>query len=163
YVRPDAPLRATIENLVDGAMFNSGQSCCAVERVYVHRDVYEPFVEGFVELTKQYRLGNPLDPATTPGPLVRADAADKARAHVADGVRKGAKGLIDPALFPAAQEGSAYFAPQVLINVDHSMLVMSEETFAPVAGIMPVKNDDEAIRLMNDSRYGLTASIWTSD
>lgn len=163
YVRPDAPMAATIENLVDGAMFNSGQSCCAVERIYVHRDVYDQFVEGFVELTKQYKLGNPLDPATTLGPMVRADAADKARAHVADALQKGARALIDPALFPAAKEGSPYLAPQVLVNVDHSMLALTEETFAPVAGIMPVKDDDEAIRLMNDSRYGLTASIWTAD
>ncbi len=163
YVRPDAPLPATIENLVDGAMFNSGQSCCAVERVYVHRDVYDRFVEGFVELTRQYRLGNPLDPATTLGPMVRADAADKARAHIADALKKGARPLIDPALFPAAKEGTPYLEPQVLVDVDHSMLVMTEETFAPVAGIMPVKDDEEAIRLMNDSRYGLTASIWTTD
>jgi acyl-CoA reductase-like NAD-dependent aldehyde dehydrogenase len=163
YVRPDAPLPATIENLVDGAMFNSGQSCCAVERVYVHRDVYDRFVEGFVEMTKQYKLGNPLDPATTLGPMVRADAADKARAHIADALKKGARVLIDPALFPVAQEGTPYLEPQVLVGVDHSMLVMTEETFAPVAGIMPVKDDEEAIRLMNDSRYGLTASIWTTD
>ncbi len=163
YVRPDAPLQAAIENLVDGAMFNSGQSCCAVERIYVHQDVYDQFVEGFVELTKQYKLGNPLRSETTLGPMVRADAADKARAHIADAIKKGAKALIDPALFPASREGSPYLAPQVLINVDHSMLVMTEETFAPVAGIMPVKDDDEAIRLMNDSRYGLTSSIWTTD
>lgn len=163
YVRPDAPMGPTIENLVDGAMFNSGQSCCAVERIYVHRDVYDQFVEGFVELTKQYKLGNPLDPATTLGPMVRADAADKARAHIADALKKGARALIDPALFPAAQEGTPYLEPQVLVGVDHSMLVMAEETFAPVAGIMPVKDDEEAIRLMNDSQYGLTASIWTAD
>jgi acyl-CoA reductase-like NAD-dependent aldehyde dehydrogenase len=163
YVRPDAPMQATIENLVDGAMFNSGQSCCAVERVYVHRDVYDQFVEGFVELTRQYKLGNPLDPATTLGPMVRADAADKARAHVADALKKGAKALVDPALFPVAKVSTPYFAPQVLTQVDHAMLVMTEETFAPVAGIMRVKDDEEAIKLMNDSRYGLTASIWTTD
>jgi acyl-CoA reductase-like NAD-dependent aldehyde dehydrogenase len=163
YVRPDAPMAATIENLVDGAMFNSGQSCCAVERIYVHRDVYDQFVEGFVELTKQYKLGNPLDPATTLGPMVRADAADKARAHIADALKKGARALIDPALFPAARVGAPYLEPQVLVDVDHSMLVMAEETFAPVAGIMAVKDDEEAVRLMNDSRYGLTASIWTAD
>jgi len=163
YVRPDAPMPATVENLVDGAMFNSGQSCCAVERVYVHRDVYDQFVEGFVELTRQYKLGNPLDPATTLGPMVRADAADKARAHIADALKKGARALIDPSLFPAAKEGTPYLAPQVLVNVDHSMLAMTEETFAPVVGVMPVKDDEEAIRLMNDSRYGLTASIWTTD
>jgi acyl-CoA reductase-like NAD-dependent aldehyde dehydrogenase len=163
YVRPDAPMRATIENLVDGAMFNSGQSCCAVERVYVHRDVYDQFVEGFVELTRQYKMGNPLDPATTLGPMVRADAADKARAHIADALKKGARALIDPSLFPAAKEGTPYLAPQVLVDVDHSMLAMTEETFAPVVGLMPVKDDEEAIGLMNDSRYGLTASIWTTD
>ena len=163
YVRPDAPMRATIENLVDGAMFNSGQSCCAVERVYVHHDVFDQFVEGFVELTRQYKLGNPLDPATTLGPMVRADAADKARAHIADALKKGARALIDPSLFPAAKEGTPYLAPQVLVDVDHSMLAMAEETFAPVVGIMAVRDDNEAIRLMNDSRYGLTASIWTTD
>jgi len=163
YVRSDAPMLASIENLVDGAMFNSGQSCCAVERIYVHRDVYDQFVEGFVELTRQYKLGNPLDPATTLGPMVRADAAEKARAHIDDALKKGARALIDPALFPAAKEGTPYLAPQVLVDVDHSTLAMTEETFAPVVGIMPVKNDEEAIKLMNDSRYGLTASIWTTD
>ncbi len=163
YVRADAPLAATIENLVDGAMFNSGQSCCAVERIYVHQDVYEQFVEGFVQLTRQYQLGNPLDPAATLGPMVRTDAADKVRAHVADALQKGALALLDEALFPASQAGTPYLAPQVLTNVDHSMLVMSEETFGPVAGIMKVRDDDEAVRLMNNSQYGLTASIWTTD
>jgi acyl-CoA reductase-like NAD-dependent aldehyde dehydrogenase len=163
YVRHDAPLEATIENLVDGAYFNSGQSCCAVERIYVQRDVYERVVEGFVELAGQYKLGNPLDPETTLGPMVRTDAADKARAHVLDALQKGAKALIDPARFPAGKEGTPYLAPQVLVKVDHNMIVMTEETFGPVVGIMPVRDDDEAIRLMNDSRYGLTASIWTAD
>ncbi len=163
YVRPDAPMRSTIENLVDGVMFNSGQSCCAVERIYVHRDVYDQFVVGFVELTKQYKLGNPLRSETTLGPMVRTDAADKVRAHINDALQKGAQALVDPALFPAAKAGTPYLAPQVLVNVDHSMLVMTEETFGPVAGITPVKDDEEAIRLMNDSRYGLTASIWTAD
>jgi acyl-CoA reductase-like NAD-dependent aldehyde dehydrogenase len=163
YVRPDAKLEAAIENLVDGAMFNSGQSCCAVERIYVHQDVYDRFVEGAVELTKQYKLGNPLIAVTTLGPMVRTDAADKARAHIADALQKGAKALIEERLFPASKPGTPYLAPQILTGVDHSMLVMTEETFAPVVGIMPVKDDDEAIRLMNDSKYGLTASIWTTD
>lgn len=163
YIRPDAQLEATIENLVDGAMFNSGQSCCAVERVYVHRDMYDKFVDGFIALTKQYRLGNPLDPETTLGPLLSTNAADKVRAHISDALRKGARALLDESLFPASREGTPYLAPQVLVNVDHAMLVMSEETFGPVAGIMKVKDDEEAIRLMNDSRYGLTASIWTAD
>lgn len=163
YVRADAPLESTIENLVDGAMFNSGQSCCAVERIYVHRDVYEKFVEGFVELTKQYRLGNPLEHETTLGPMVRTEAADKVRAHVNEALQKGARALIAPTLFPKNQKGTPYLAPQVLVNVNHEMLVMTEETFGPVVGIMPVKDDNEAVALMNDSRYGLTASIWTSD
>ncbi|MBL8208625.1 MAG: aldehyde dehydrogenase family protein [Blastocatellia bacterium] len=163
YVRPDAQLEATIENLVDGAMFNSGQSCCAIERIYVHQSVYEKFVEGYVELTKQYRLGNPLDPKTTLGPMVRTEAADKVREHIQDALHRGAQGLIAPTLFPKNQKGTPYLAPQVLVNVDHNMLVMSEETFGPVVGIMSVKSDDEAIQLMNDSRYGLTASIWTTD
>ncbi len=163
YVRPDAHIEATIENLVDGAMFNSGQSCCAIERIYVHQNVYEKFVEGFVELTKLYRLGNPLDPNITLGPMVRTEAADKVREHIQDALHRGAKALIAPTLFPENQKGTPYLAPQVLINVDHNMLVMSEESFGPVVGIMSVRNDDEAIKLMNDSRYGLTASIWTSD
>ena len=163
YVRHDAPMKATIENLVDGAMFNSGQSCCAVERIYVHQDVYQRFVEEFVELTKQYKLGNPLRSEVTLGPMVRTDAADKVRAHIAEALQKGAKALIDERLFPFSETRSPYLAPQVLVNVDHSMLVMTEESFGPVVAIMPVKDDDEAIKLMNDSRYGLTASIWTSD
>jgi acyl-CoA reductase-like NAD-dependent aldehyde dehydrogenase len=166
YVRPDlnaANLEAAIENLVDGAMFNSGQSCCAVERIYVHQDVYDRFVEGAVELTRQYKLGNPLEDGVTLGPMVRTDAADKARAHIAEALSKGATALIDESHFPVSQAGTPYLGPQILVNVDHSMLVMTEETFAPIVGIMPVKDDDEAIRLMNDSKYGLTASIWTAD
>jgi acyl-CoA reductase-like NAD-dependent aldehyde dehydrogenase len=163
YVRADAQLDETIENLVDGAYFNSGQSCCGVERIYVHRDLYDRFVEGFVELTKKYTLGNPLDQATTLGPLVRTAAADAVRGQIADAVAKGARTLIDPKLFPAGREGTPYLAPQVLADVDHGMAIMTEETFGPAVGIMPVAGDEEAIALMNDSRYGLTASIWTGD
>jgi acyl-CoA reductase-like NAD-dependent aldehyde dehydrogenase len=163
YVRSDAQLDATIENLVDGAFFNAGQSCCAVERIYVHRDVYAEFVEGFVELTKRYVLGNPLDKQTTLGPLVRVDAADHVRRQVAEAVTQGAKTLIDAADFPAARDGTAYLAPQVLVNVDHRMQIMTEETFGPAVGIMRVDDDEEAVHLMNDSRYGLTASVWTQD
>ena len=163
YVRPDAQFDATVENLVDGAMFNSGQSCCAIERIYVHRDLYTRFVEACVALTRQYRLGNPLDPATTLGPLVRTEAAEKVRQQIAEAVAKGARTLIDPAEFSADRPGSPYLAPQILVDVDHSMAIMTEETFGPVVGIMPVADDEEAIRLMNDTHYGLTASIWTSD
>ena len=163
YVRPDAPLQSTIENLVDGAYFNAGQSCCAVERIYVHRDVAREFVDGFVALTKQYRLGNPLQPETTLGPMVRASAADFVREQIREAVHQGARSLIDPATFPANADGTPYVAPHVLVDVDHRMRVMTEETFGPVVGIMTVKDDDEATALMNDSRYGLTASIWTAD
>ena len=163
YVRPDAPLEPTIENLVDGTYFNSGQSCCGIERIYVHRSLFKPFVDGFVELTKKYRLGNPLDRQTTLGPMVRTDAADTVRAQIREALGKGAKALIDPNAFPANREGTPYLAPQVLVDVDHGMQVMTEESFGPVVGIMPVENDDRAIQLMNDSRYGLTASIWTTD
>ena len=163
YVRPDAALESTIENLVDGAYFNAGQSCCAVERIYVHRDIYRKFVDGFVALTRQYRLGNPLQPETTLGPMVRTSAATFVRNQVLEAKQQGAKALIDGREFPADAEGTPYMAPEVLVDVDHTMRVMTEETFGPVVGIMPVANDNEAITLMNDSRYGLTASIWTTD
>lgn len=163
YVRADADLAYAIENVVDGAFFNSGQSCCGIERVYVHEAVYDAFVEGAVELTKQYVLGNPLDAATTLGPMVRTGAADFVRGQMRAAIQQGAQALIDPALFPANQDGTPYLAPQILVNVTHAMEVMTEETFGPVVGIMKVKSDQEAITLMNDSRYGLTASIWTQD
>ena len=163
YVRVDAPLAATVENLVDGAFFNSGQSCCGVERIYVAKPLFKPFVEAFVELTKQYRLGNPLDPQTTLGPMVRASAASLVRKQTKEAMRKGAKALIDQKTFQADRVNTPYLAPQVLTGVDHGMTVMTEESFGPVIGIMPVKSDEEAIALMNDSRYGLTASIWTAD
>lgn len=163
YVRADAKLEESIENLVDGAFFNSGQSCCGIERIYVQEDVFKDFVEGFVELTKAYILDDPMKPETTLGPMVRPAAVDFTKKHIEEAIAKGARALVDPAHFPKHPPGSAYLAPQVLIGVDHSMQVMKEETFGPVVGIMPVKNDEAAIRLMNDSRYGLTASIWTED
>lgn len=163
YVRADANLADAVENLVDGSFFNSGQSCCGIERIYVHKDVYEQFVNDFAELTKTYTLGNPLDQATTLGPMVRTSAAIFAQKQVDEAIQAGAKALIDTALFPEHKQGTPYLAPQVLVNVDHSMQVMTEETFAPVVGIMPVSSDEEAVRLMNDSQYGLTASIWTTD
>jgi acyl-CoA reductase-like NAD-dependent aldehyde dehydrogenase len=163
YVRADAPLRETVENLVDGAFFNSGQSCCGVERIYVHKSVFDDFLHQFIDLTRKYRLGNPLQPQTTLGPMVRVSAADAVRGQIREAVKRGAKALIDPKTFGADKDGTPYLAPQVLVEVDHSMAVMSEESFGPVIGIMPVAGDEQAIDLMNDSRYGLTASIWTSD
>ncbi len=163
YVRADANLTHAVENLVDGAMFNSGQSCCAIERIYVASAVYEEFVERAVALTGQYRLGNPLEQDTTLGPMVRASAAAFVRAQIEEAVAQGATAHVHPDLFPLSAAGTPYLAPQVLTGVNHSMRVMSEETFGPVAPIMPVSGDEEAIRLMNDSPYGLTAAIWTSD
>ena len=163
YVRPDADLRHAIENLVDGAFFNSGQCCCGIERIYVHESVYDAFVEGCVELTLKYRLGNPLDREVTLGPMVKASAADFVRGQIQEALAAGARALIEPKSFPADRPGTPYLAPQILIDVDHSMRVMTEESFGPVVGIMKVRDDDEAIRLMNDSDFGLTAAIWTSD
>lgn len=163
YVRADANLEFAIENLVDGAFFNSGQSCCGIERIYVHAGVYDRFVDGFVDLTRQYRLGNPLEPETNLGPMVRPTAADFARGQVAEAERAGARSLVDPSAFPADEPGSVYMAPRVLVDVDHRMRIMTEESFAPVIGIMKVGADDEAVSLMNDSPFGLTASVWSTD
>lgn len=163
YVRPDANFNHAVENLVDGSFFNSGQSCCAVERIYVHRDIYDRFVEAFVALTREYRLGNPTDPNTNLGPLVRTSAALGVQRQIDEAVAQGATPLIDPAHFPAHQPGTPYLAPQVLINVNHSMSLMTEETFGPAIGIMPVASDEEAVHWMNDSQYGLTAAVWTAD
>ncbi|WP_349735628.1 aldehyde dehydrogenase family protein [Pseudomonas jessenii] len=163
YVRADANLEQAVENLVDGSFFNSGQSCCAVERIYVDQKIYPVFVERFAELTRQYVLGNPLDEATTLGPLVTPGAAFFVRGQIADALAQGAKALIDPKSFPADVPGSAYLAPQVLVDVNHQMSVMRDESFGPVVGIMPVASDEEAIALMNDSEFGLSASIWTRD
>lgn len=163
YVRSDANLPFAIENLVDGAFFNSGQSCCGKERLYIHADVYDDFVEGFVDLTKKYKLGNPLDPDTTIGPMVRSSAATFVRGQIEQAKRAGARALVGEAHFPASKAGTPYLGPEVLVDVNHQMDVMREESFGPVVGIMKVSSDEEAIGLMNDSSLGLTASVWTED
>lgn len=163
YVRPDAALEQAVEGTVDGAFFNSGQSCCALERLYVHAEVYDAFLERFVEAVNDFTLDDPLKPETSLGPLVRKDAADFVRRQVEAAVEAGAKAHIDAERHPNARAGTPYVAPQVLTEVDHSMAVMTEETFGPVIGIMKVGSDDEAVRLMNDSAFGLTASLWTRD
>lgn len=163
YVRADADLANAVENLVDGSFFNSGQSCCGIERIYVQEDLYEDFVKQFTDLTKTYVLGNPLEETTTLGPMVRPEAAIFAQKQIQDATDKGAKTLIDSSIFENNKIGTAYMGPQVLVNVNHTMDIMTEETFAPVIGIMSVKNDEQAIKLMNDSKYGLTASVWTKD
>ncbi len=161
YVMEDADLDAAVDTLMDAAMFNSGQCCCGIERIYVVESLFDAFVEKSVALVSGYKLGNPLEADTTLGPMAQVRFADLVRAQTAEAVAAGAKALIDPALFP--QDGGAYLMPQILVNVTHSMRVMREESFGPVVSIMPVKDDAEALRLMNDSDYGLTASLWTAD
>ena len=163
YVRKDANLQNAIETVTDGAMFNSGQSCCGIERVYVDEAVFEEFVDGVVTLCQGYQLGRSDDGSTNLGPVVKAGAAEFVRGQIKEAVAAGAKALIDPNKFEANVEGTPYLAPQVLVNVDHSMRVMTEESFGPVIGIMAVSGDDEAIKLMNDSEFGLTAAIFTQD
>ena len=163
YVRADADLAHAVETIVDGAFFNSGQSCCGIERAYVHESLFDDFVAQAVALIKQYQLGRSDDPATTLGPMVKGSAAQFARAQVQEALEMGAKAHISSELFPAEQLGAAYMAPQLLTQVNHSMAVMKEETFGPVLGVQAVKSDKEAIVLMNDSDFGLTASIFTQN
>jgi acyl-CoA reductase-like NAD-dependent aldehyde dehydrogenase len=163
YVRADANLAHAIDTLTDGAFYNAGQSCCGIKRIYVAASRYEEFVAGVVDLTKKYRLGSPLDPETTIGPVVRTSAADAVRSQVREAIAHGARQLIDEAGFAASARGTPYLAPQVLVDVDHSMAIMREETFGPAVGIMKVASDEEAVRLMNDSEFGLTAAIFSAD
>lgn len=163
YVRADADLALAIAENVDGAFFNSGQSCCGIERIYVHHSVYDAFIEGYVDLTRQYVLGNPLHADTTIGPMVNASAAQFVRGQVSAALASGARALVNESHFAAATAGTAYMGPTVLVDVDHTMSVMRDESFGPVIGIMRVSDDAEAIRLMNDSPFGLTCSVWTTD
>ncbi|MGO6740833.1 aldehyde dehydrogenase family protein [Rhizobium ruizarguesonis] len=162
YVMEDADLEAAVDTLMDGATYNSGQCCCGIERIYVHESLYDAFVEKSVAWVSNYKLGNPLDPDTSLGPMAHKRFAKVVREQIADAVSKGAKALVDPKPFPQ-DDGGAYLAPQILVDVDHSMAFMREETFGPAVGIMKVKSDEEALALMNDSQYGLTASLWTKD
>ncbi|WP_380056644.1 aldehyde dehydrogenase family protein [Falsihalocynthiibacter sp. SS001] len=162
YVMDDADVDAAVDTLIDGAMFNSGQCCCGIERIYVHESLFDEFVKKAVAVVSGYKLGNPLDPETTIGPMAHKRFAQEVRDQIAEAIAAGATPQIDPALFPQ-DDGGAYLAPQILTNVNHDMRVMRDESFGPVVGIMPVKNDEEAIALMNDSNFGLTASLWTKD
>ena len=163
YVMPDADLDWAVDVLMDGAMYNAGQCCCGIERIYVHESLYDAFVKKAVAWVNALRLGNPFEPDSTLGPMANRRFADVVRSQVADAITDGAKPLIDPARFPADTGDTAYLAPQILVNVNHEMRVMREESFGPVVGIMPVRDDEEAIALMNDCDYGLTASLWTTD
>ena len=162
YVMDDADLDAAVDTLMDGAMYNAGQCCCGIERIYVHESLYDAFVEKAVAWVKALKLGNPFEATSTIGPMANKRFAHVVRDQVAEAIAEGAVALIDPALFPE-DDGGAYLAPQILVNVNHEMRVMREESFGPVVGIMSVKNDEEAVAVMNDSPYGLTASLWTRD
>lgn len=160
YVMEDADLDAAVDTLIDGAMFNAGQCCCGIERIYVHESLYDAFVEKAVAIVQGYKLGNPLDPDTTMGPMANVRFADEVRAQIAEAVAAGAVAHIETM---PEDDGGAYLTPQILTNVTHEMRVMRDESFGPVVGIMKVSSDAEAIELMNDSEFGLTASLWTRD
>ncbi len=163
YARHDCDLEKTVENLVDGSFFNSGQSCCGIERIYVDEKIYNNFIELFASKAYDYKLGNPLEKETNLGPVVKLSAANFIHKQMDDAINKGAKKIIDENKFNFPKEHKNYMVPQVLINVNHNMGFMTEETFGPCVGIMKVNDENEAIKLMNDSPYGLTASIWTKD
>ncbi len=158
YVMDDADLDSAVETLIDGAMFNSGQCCCGIERIYVADALYDAFVEKAVAIVRAYRLGNPLDAETTLGPMAHKRFADEVRTQVSEAVADGATPHIDAF---AEDDGGAYLSPQILTEVTHDMRVMRDESFGPVVGIMKVADDAEAVALMNDSQFGLTASLWT--
>ena len=160
YVMEDADLEAAAETLIDGAMFNSGQCCCGIERIYVQESLFDDFLKKAISIVSKYKLGNPLDMDTTLGPMANIRFANHVRDQISDAMQKGAIAHIKTF---EEDDGGVYLTPQILTNVDHSMKVMTEESFGPVVGIMPVKDDHEAISLMNDSEFGLTASLWTRD
>jgi acyl-CoA reductase-like NAD-dependent aldehyde dehydrogenase len=164
YVAPDADLNHAIANLVDGAFYNAGQSCCGIERIYVHASLYDRFVEGALAEVRKYELGDPLEAATTMGPMAQADAPRKLAAQVEEARAKGGRVLCGgtPVHDPRGQ--GRFFDPCLVADADHSMHgLMVEESFGPIVGVQKVADDDEAVRLMNDSPYGLTAAIWTRD
>jgi acyl-CoA reductase-like NAD-dependent aldehyde dehydrogenase len=163
YVRKDCNLQHAIENLTDGSFFNSGQSCCGIERIYVDSEIYDNFIEGVKNLTEKYTLDNPLKKNTTLGPVVKLSAAQSIRSQIKEAILNGAQDIINNENFKISEDNNCYVSPSVLINVDHSMKFMMDETFGPSVGIMKVSGENEAAKLMNDSPYGLTASVWTSD
>lgn len=162
-VLPDCDLTGAVESLVDGAFFNAGQSCCGIERVYVHADVFDRFVEAAVAIARGYVLANPLEADTTIGPMVRPEAVKHVRDQVSQALSRGATQLVGASDFTVPDLSGCYLPPHVLVDVDHTMDLMKEETFGPAIGIMKVSSADEGVALMNDCHYGLTGSVWTSD
>jgi acyl-CoA reductase-like NAD-dependent aldehyde dehydrogenase len=163
YVAPDADLDHAVANLIDGAFYNAGQSCCGIERIYVHRSLYDRFVEGAVAEVRKLRMGDPMNDATTLGPMAQPGAPDKLEAQVAEARAKGGRVLCGGRAVTIGGKGR-FFDPCVIADATHQMHgLMIEESFGPIVGITKVADDDEAVRLMNDSPYGLTASIWTRD
>ncbi len=160
YVMEDADLDAAAETLIDGAMFNSGQCCCGIERIYVIKSLYEEFVQKAIKIVENYKLGNPLEPDTTLGPMANKRFSDEVRLQIAEAVEEGATTHIKAF---ESDDGGTYVTPQILTDVNHNMRIMKDETFGPVVCIMPVADDKEAVALMNDSEFGLTASLWTDD
>lgn len=164
YVRDDVDVAWAAEEVVDGAVFNSGQSCCAIERVYVHKNIYDAFIAEVKKVLSKYLVGDPLDGKTQVGPVISKRAKEKILAHIADAEKAGAKDET-PAneTFQDFLADGNYVKPTLLTGVTHDMRIMTEETFGPVIPVMKVGSDDEAVKLMNDSEFGLTASVWTRD
>jgi acyl-CoA reductase-like NAD-dependent aldehyde dehydrogenase len=160
YVRADADAKTAAESLADGAMYNTGQSCCSVERIYVHQSLHDPFVEHFVRTVKGLKVGDPLAADTTIGAITRAAQLAVLDAQVADARTKGATLHVGGERLPGPGN---WYAPTVFSGVDHTMELMREESFGPIIGIQKVRSDDEAVALMNDTRYGLTAGVYTKD
>lgn len=161
YVRADADLDGAVADLVDGAYFNSGQSCCGIERIYVDRELFPLFVDRFTAEAGRLIVGNPLDPETTTGPMATARGAQIVRSQIADALAAGASAQLRQTCGGSGTD--QYLCPEVLTDVTHDMSVMQDESFGPVVGIMAVADDDEALELIDDSRFGLTASIWSRD
>lgn len=164
YVRDDVDVKWAAEEIVDGAIFNSGQSCCAIERVYVAASIHNTFVAAIKEVLSGYKIGDPMDKSTNIGPVISKRAHEAISGQVADALKLGAKDETPAnATFENLPTRGNYVKPTLLTNVTHQMSVMNAETFGPVIPVMKVSSDDEAIALMNDSQFGLTASIWTKD
>jgi len=163
YVRPDADIATAAAEIADGCFSNAGQSCCSVERIYLHESIQDQFLECFREEMRKFKLGHPMDTATTVGPVVKTSAAEFIRKQISEAVKMGAKEYSEPGLSFSVEDDSCYVSPTLLTGLSSDMMIMQEETFGPVACVQTVRSDAEAIQLMNNSKFGLTASVWTKD